>query len=484
MSIQQLVPNDVWGYFHQLNQVPRPSKHEDKIQAFMVEFGEALGLDTFKDQVGNVIIRKPATAGMENRQGVVLQSHLDMVPQANKDTQHNFETDPIETVIDGEWVRANGTTLGADNGMGVAAIMAVLASKDLVHGPIEALFTCDEETGMTGAIELKSDVLKGDILLNLDSEDESELYVGCAGGIDATFDLPLVREARPADHKTYQVVLKGLQGGHSGLNIIDQRGNANKLLARWLVQASQDIDVRLYCFFGGNLRNAIPREADIVISTANEVATKAHLDNYLRDLQNEYEGVEESIVLSMEEMEGNGDCLTAECQQKVIHAINACHNGVYRMSVDMDNLVETSSNLAIVETTVDTLTVKCLLRSSVDSAREQLASELSSTFMLSGATRVEFSGAYPGWKPNPNSHILTVMKATGEKVFGHVPEVKAIHAGLECGILGGHYPNWDMISFGPTIRGAHSPDEKVHIKSVETFYEWLKLTLQAVPEKA
>lgn len=483
MTIESLSPQAVWGYFHQLNQIPRPSKHEDQIQAFMVAFGEKLGLETSKDAAGNIIIRKPATAGRENRKGVVLQSHLDMVPQANKDSAHNFTTDPIETMIDGDWVRANGTTLGADNGMGVAAIMAVLASDDIAHGPIEALFTSDEETGMTGAFELQSDVLTGDILLNLDSEDEGELYVGCAGGVDATFELPLTREALTADDTMHRITLKGLLGGHSGLNIIDQRGNANKLLARWLVSIKDTLSLRLISFNGGNLRNAIPREGELLVATDNIESVEHSLAEYLRVLQNEYDGVESEMVLLCEPADTPLQPLTQVCHDNVIQALNATFNGVFRMSVDMPELVETSNNLAIVETQAGSLQVKCMLRSSVDSAREQLVNELTSTYTLAGATSCKFFGAYPGWKPNPHSEILTVMKTTGEQVFGKIPEVKAIHAGLECGILGGHYPNWDMISFGPTIRGAHSPDERVHIGSVATFYQWLTVTLGAVPEK-
>ncbi len=484
MSILSLQPAQVWHYFHQLNQIPRPSKHEEQIQQFMLDFGNGLGLETFRDTIGNIIIRKPATAGMENRRGVVLQSHLDMVPQANNDSNHCFETDPIETVIDGDWVKANGTTLGADNGMGVAAIMAVLAADDIVHGDLEALFTCDEETGMTGAFELQPDVLRGDILLNLDSEDEGELYVGCAGGVDLTVELPLQRQAVPANHALLRVKLTGLRGGHSGLNIIDQRGNANKLLARWLAGTGRELGVRLIDFRGGNLRNAIPREGELLLAVADINAVITDLAAYQRTLAREFAGIENNIVLSTESVdEPAAQVLTPPSQATVVNAINACHNGVYRMSVDFAGLVETSSNLAIVETADTALTLQCLLRSANDSVREQLAQEMASTFALAGASRIDFCGDYPGWQPNPNSAILQVMKETGKAVFGQTPAIKAIHAGLECGILGGHYPHWDMISFGPTIRSPHSPDERVHIPSVATFYEWLLVTLKAIPEK-
>lgn len=508
--ITQLQPQQVWHYFHQLNQIPRPSYHEEQIQQYMLEFGQSLGLQTSRDEVGNIIIKKPATQGMENRKGVILQSHLDMVAQANKDTLHDFTTDPIQTLIKttdtGDWVTANGTTLGADNGMGVAAIMAVLASKDIAHGDIEALFTSTEETGMVGAFGLQAGLLDGEILLNLDSEDEGELYVGCAGGVDATCQIPITYEAMPEDMSVYKVTLKSLRGGHSGLNIIDQRGNANKLLARWLVEVDKDLKqmpVRLISFNGGNLRNAIPREGELIIATGQYESVATHLNHYLATLNKEYQGIEQNIELTIEPVANDANacpqstCLTINSHNKVINAINATPNGIYRMSNDMAGLVETSCNIGIVAThqqpvavnnveentaEENIVEVNILLRSSLDSAKQQLANEIRSLYALIDV-QTQFDGDYPGWNPNPNSQILQIMKQTGKQVFGDTPEIKGIHAGLECGILGINYPHWDMISFGPTIRGAHSPDERVQIESVASFYEWLLATLKQIPEK-
>ncbi len=481
-ELLSLKPTAVWQYFYQLTQVPRPSKHEDKIQAFMLNFGQSLGLETRRDEVGNIIIKKPATPGYEDRRGVILQAHLDMVPQANNDTPHDFVNDPINAYIDGDWVTAKGTTLGADNGMGVAAIMAVLADDTIVHGPIEGLFTCDEETGMTGAFELKSDVLDGDILLNLDSEEEKELCIGCAGGIDAKFHLPVQRQTLPPEKSLYQLTIKGLKGGHSGVDIILQRGNANKLLARWLTLL--DIDWSLINFNGGSLSNAIPREASAVIAFADkDKAQVEKISNQFRViLEKEYGELEPNVELLIDANPDidNPQVLTGAAQKTLLNAINACHHGVYRMSVDIENLVETSNNLAIVTSKDSEIQLDCMLRSSVDSARDELVAQLAAVFELAGA-KIDFFGAYPGWQPNPKSPILEVMKKTGEQLFGHPPLVRAIHAGLECALLGGIYPHWDMISFGPTIRFPHSPDEKVNIASVESFYQWLLLTLENIP---
>lgn len=483
-TLSGLQPQVVWDNFYQLTQIPRPSKHEQAIQAFMLDFGQGLGLETFRDEVGNIIIRKPATAGYESCRGVILQSHLDMVPQANSDTPHDFTTDPIAAYVDGDWVTAKGTTLGADNGIGVAAIMAILAADDLSHGPIEALLTCDEETGMTGAFGLKNNVLSGDILLNLDSEDEKELYIGCAGGVDGIFTLPIQREEMTANLSTYRIHLSGLKGGHSGIDIIQQRGNANKLLARFLTFID-GLGVRLGEFNGGNLRNAIPREATATIAlAAKQLSTlQGKLAAFTDILHAEYAVVEPNISLTIREITAHSDnrLLTVNSHKRLLSAINACPNGVHRMSLDMDNLVETSSNLAIVKTQETQIQLDCLLRSSLDSARDELAQQIRSVFSLAGAD-CRYQGAYPGWQPNPDSSILQVMQKTGQALFGESPKLCSIHAGLECGILGGIYPHWDMISFGPTIRAPHSPDEKVHIDSVNHFYAWLVATLQAIPQ--
>ncbi len=490
-QIATLQPSNVWNYFYQLTQVPRPSKHEEKIQQFMVDFGNSLGLETFKDEVGNVIIRKPATKGYENAKGVVLQSHLDMVPQANNDTPHNFETDPIQAYIDGEWVTAKGTTLGADNGMGVASIMAILSDKDVEHGPLEALFTCDEETSMMGAECLKPDVLNGKILLNLDSEDEKELYIGCAGGIDGTYKLPLLAEAQnDSALSAFRIELKGLRGGHSGVDIHLQRGNASKLLARLLTQIDSVLEFKLADFAGGNISNAIPREASSILYMNPSLLAELEeqLQKFKEVFVGEFGGVENELELLVSKVDcdiANVSVLTEESKKKLLAAISACPNGVYRMSVDVEGLVETSSNLAIVKLVKDSdecvfAYVECMLRSSVDTARDDLAQQIANVFVLAGGS-AEYTGAYPGWKPNPNSEILQIMTRVGEELFGETPQQRAIHAGLECGLLGGTYPHWDMISFGPTIKFPHSPDEKVNIASVGVFYEWLLATLKAIP---
>lgn len=496
-ALSDLQPRAVWDYFYQLTQIPRPSKHEEAIQAFMLDFAQSLSLTAFRDEIGNIIIQKPATAGYENCKGVVLQSHLDMVPQANNDTPHDFTTDPIDAYVDGEWVTANGTTLGADNGMGVAAIMAVLADNTLQHGPLEALLTCDEETSMAGAFGLQPGVLHGEILLNLDSEDEKELYIGCAGGVDAVFRLPIQRQSvNEVDGSMafFQVDLTGLKGGHSGMDIIRQRGNANKLLARLLSDVSTLLQMRIQHFSGGNLRNALPREATATIALSHldgaaEVGKQSVAEvlaqcvsDFSAQLAREYGTIEPNVAVSVTAVDVSAETtvLCADSQRRLLGALHGCPNGVHRMSLDMPDLVETSSNLAIVNTEAQQVIFECLLRSSVDSARDELAVQIASVFELAGATS-DFKGAYPGWQPNPNSEILEVMKKTGEQLFGQTPKLCAIHAGLECGILGGTYPHWDMISFGPTIRAPHSPDEKVNIASVSSFYDWLVATLQAIP---
>ena len=482
--VSDLKPHQIWKNFASLLNIPRPSKKEEHVIAFMISFGENLGLETIVDETGNVIIRKPATPGKENVKGVILQGHLDMVPQKNSDKVHNFETDPIEAVLDGEWLKANGTTLGADNGMGVAAAMAILESTDIEHGPIEALFTIDEETGMTGAFELKAGLLKGDILLNLDSEDEGELYVGCAGGTNANISFTHTEETIPAGWKGYRLVVKGLKGGHSGLDIILGRGNANKLMFRYLRHAVTKHNMLLCSIDGGSLRNAIPREAFATIAAdpAVEEKLKACVKEYSDIFRKELAVTEPFLEFFIEPAGLPANAIDADTTRRLINAVYGCPNGVIRMSDTLAGLVETSTNLAIVKSENGTIIVRCLLRSSVDSAKQDLEEMISSVFELAGAT-VVLDGKYPGWKPNPDSTILNVMKDTYHKNYGKIPEVKAIHAGLECGILGGNYPNWDMISFGPTIRFPHSPDEKVNIPSVEMFYNFLVETLKNIPAK-
>jgi len=483
-DILQLNPKALWKNFYSLTQIPRPSKKEEQIREFIFNFGKNLGLETFVDEVGNVIIRKPATPGMENRKGVILQGHLDMVPQKNSDKVHDFEKDPIETIVDGEWVHANGTTLGADNGMGVAAAMSVLESKDMQHGPIEVLFTSDEETGMTGATGLKPGVLKGDILVNMDSEDEGELYIGCAGGTNGNMTFHYKEQPVSGDFKGFKINVTGLKGGHSGVDIHLGRGNANKIMNRVLYLVYVKHGVLLASIEGGSLRNAIPREsfAHIIVPSASVRDFLGCVDRLGTKIKNELSAVEPTLKIEAVPAEVPGTVIDKDVFVKFMNAIYACPNGVMRMSNEMTGLVETSNNLAIVKSENGTIGVKNLLRSSVDSAKDDLEVMMKCIFDLAGADSV-FDGSYPGWKPNPASPILKTMQDIYNKKFGNIPEIKAIHAGLECGILGGAYPNWDMISFGPTIRFPHSPDEKVNIATVQKFWDFLVETLKNIPVK-
>lgn len=484
-EIKNLKPTLLWENFYSITQIPHPSKHEDKIRQFFVDYGKSLNLETIVDSIGNVIIRKPATPGMENRKGVVLQGHMDMVPQKNSDKNHNFETDPIETIIgDDGWVRANGTTLGADNGIGVAAGMAVLQSKDLVHGPVEVLITTDEETGMTGAFGLDGNVLKGDILLNLDSEDYGELYVGCAGGLDGTYSFNYKDEAVPANMEAYKISVTGLNGGHSGMDIVLGRGNANKIIVRILTELQKNIEIRLAEIEGGSLRNAIPREAfaTIVAPKGSSEEIKQTVIGLFDIISAELSETEPDMKMKVEPANMPTNVIDKNTADNFIKAVYACPNGVIRMSDAMPGLVETSSNLAIIKSQNGKMTINCLMRSSVDSAKDDLANMMKAVFDMAGA-EVEFDGGYPGWKPNPNSPILKTMLGVFEKMTGKTPEIKAIHAGLECGLLGNIYPKWDMISFGPTIRYPHSPAEKVNVETVQLFWEYLVETLKNIPTK-
>jgi len=483
-EIVNLEPRAVWENFYKLTQVPRPSKKEAKIQAFMMEFGKGLGLVTERDEVGNILIRKPATPGMENRKGIIFQGHLDMVPQKNNGTVHDFENDPIDAWIDGDWVRARGTTLGADNGLGVASAMAVLASKDIAHGPVEALFTCDEETGMTGALGLKPNWLKGDILLNMDSEEEGELYVGCAGGINADIEFEYDEVIVPEGVTPFKLTISGLKGGHSGLDINLGRGNANKLIIRFLKHVTREFDVRLAEINGGGMRNAIPREAYAVVLVPDDniEQLKSAVAHYESIYKNELGAVEPTLSFSVAETEAPESMIEERVQDDLIDSAYACPNGVIRMSDGMAGMVETSTNLSTIKSRKGVIFVKCLLRSSVDSAKDDLVEMVDSVFALGGAM-VAFDGNYPGWKPNMDSQILEKMKVVYLNKFGKTPAVLGIHAGLECGILGAVYPDWDMISFGPTMRSPHSPDERVNIPSVQKFWDFLLETLKNTPVK-
>ena len=479
--MKNLQPTALWEQFYHLTQIPRPSGKKEQVSAFLAQYGKSLGLETIVDSIGNVIIRKPASPGYEDHPGVILQGHMDMVPQKNNDTVFDFENDPIEAYIDGEWVTAKGTTLGADNGIGVAAAMAILADKNVVHPPLELLVTVDEETGMYGAFALEGGLLQGKTLLNLDSESEGELYVGCAGGVDTTAKFHYTPVEVEEGDVAIKVSVKGCKGGHSGCDIHLQRANANKLLFRFLKDAVANYEARLAYVEGGSLRNAIPREASAIITIPAEGADE--ILNLVAEYENlfvtEYDGVEENIQLLATEVECPATELPEDVQDFLIHAITACPHGVYRVIPEMPDVVETSNNLAMLITEDNCITVMCLTRSSVESRKEELQSIIESVFAMAGA-EVEFSGSYPGWKPNLNSHILQVMKTTYQDNYGVEPRVIIIHAGLECGIIGRNYPGMDMISFGPTIKYPHSPDEKVNIPSVAKFYEYLLATLKAL----
>ena len=494
MTIKELDPQIVWKNFYALTQIPRPSKHEELAVEYMYNWGKEHGLETIKDEVGNIIIRKPATPGCENMKGVILQGHIDMVPQKNNDTVHDFEKDPIQPWIDGEWVKAKGTTLGADNGLGLAMAMAVLESTDLKHGPIELLCTIDEETGMTGAMALKPGVLEGDILINLDSETEGELYVGCAGGLDASAAATYVPAEAPEAHECWSLAVKGFKGGHSGMDIILCRGNANKIAARVLYALMTKADVKLLDLEGGTLRNAIPREAfaTVYVPEAKVAEAQKVFAEVSAAIKAEYAGTDpdaEFIFKPYECAEGECCCHGDECKYvpeadalRFVRAILACPDGVERMSSEMAGLVETSNNLAMVKIEGGEFSVKTLMRSSVDTAKDALAQKFESVFALAGV-ETSFAGGYSGWAPNPDSAILATMKKVYNDLYGKEPAVMAIHAGLECGILSGAYPNWDMVSCGPTLMSPHSPDERANIPSVAKCWEFLKAVLENIPVK-
>lgn len=480
-AISSLEPKTIWANFESLNAVPRASKKEDRVINFIKEFGQELGLETQVDAIGNVLIRKPATAGMSDRKTVVMQAHLDMVHQKNANVDFDFEQQGIDMYVDGDWVRARGTTLGADNGLGVAAIMGILASKDMPHPAIEALFTIDEETGMTGAMELKEDWLTGSILLNLDTEEDNELGVGCAGGIDVTFKSCYT----PMDYdqgRAYRISVRGLQGGHSGMDIHKGLGNANKLMNRILWAISDS--VQLSELSGGSLRNAIPRESFclVVVNPKNEVAFKEAFSQCKNEILAEFTTLEPELSIEFTPSEVPEKLMPHDAFTQLISGIQATHNGVYRMSPDIQGLVEASNNLAKVTVKAGLVQWECLTRSSVESTKWDLVRQLEAVGQLSGCS-VDCSGDYPGWAPNMNSPILGVMRQIYRDTFEHEPHVAACHAGLECGIIGKHYPNLDMISFGPTIRGAHAPDERASISSSQKFWHFLCQVLSEIPKK-
>ncbi|MBO7397000.1 MAG: aminoacyl-histidine dipeptidase [Bacteroidales bacterium] len=485
MSIKDLEPKVVWGNFYGLTQIPRPSKHEGKVIDYLYNWGVSRGLETIKDPTGNIIIRVPATPGFENRKGVILQGHMDMVPQKTSDSKHDFLNDPIVTLIDGDWVTADRTTLGADNGIGVAMGLAVLEDPSVKHGPVEVLVTYDEETGMTGANCLQPGVLKGDILINLDSEEEGELCVGCAGGLDASAAFKYLKYKTPAGHKGLKITVKGLQGGHSGMDISLYRANANKVLCRILLPLVELFGAKVVSFTGGSLRNAIPFEAcaEIVVPEENLSAVKSLIDSIFAEVKAEYKESDPSAVLYVDEVSAAPKFIQGSVMLRAIKAIIACPSNVIRMSQSMSGLTETSINLAIVRTEKGRITVHCLMRSAVDSAKADLAERVRCIFELAGADSVEFKGGYSGWTPRLDTPMNKVMTEQFQKVYGRPMTIRATHGGLECAIMGAKYPNWEMVSVGPTIKYPHSPDERLYIPSVARTWEYLKAVLENVPVK-
>lgn len=483
-EIKNLKPECIWRNFDALTQVPRPSGHLEKVQQFLLDFAKNTGVEAFKDEAGNIVMRKPATPDMENRKTVILQAHMDMVPQKEKTSTHNFETDPIQTYIDGEWVRAKGTTLGADDGLGVAAIMAVMEAKDLKHGPIEALITADEETGMYGANGLPGGELEGEILLNLDTEQEGELIIGSAGGVDITATLDYQEAESDKTDAAVKITIKGLKGGHSGLEICEGRGNANKMMVRIVREAIAEDEACLASWHGGNMRNAIPREAEVVLTLPKENVEdlKAIVAEYKETFNNEYKGIESDIEVVAEDVALPEMIVPQEIQDNLVDAIYAAHNGVWRYIPTMPEIVETSSNLAIVDIDGGKAAIKILARSSSETMKEDLSTSLESCFNMAGM-KVEFSGAYGGWDPNTDSELIKVMRNIYKNLFNEEPTVQVVHAGLECSIILSKYPGLDICSFGPTLLSPHTPTERAHWPSTTKFWDLLVKTLEEIPAK-
>ena len=483
-ELSQLSPQPLWDFFAKICSIPHPSYHEEALATYIVEWAKTQQLWCERDATGNILIRKPATAGMENRKPVALQAHLDMVPQKNNATEHDFTRDPIQPWVDGEWLKARGTTLGADNGIGMASALAVLADNTVEHGPLEVLLTMTEEAGMEGAFGLQPNWLQADILINTDSEEEGEVYMGCAGGIDFLSELPISRSDIPAQHLTLEISLKGLRGGHSGADIHLGLGNATKLLARFFAESRDKLDLQLIDFKGGNLRNAIPREASAVVAVApeQEATLQQALQDYLSTLQNEVAPKDKNITLSAQVISYKGQALVAESQDRFINLLNVTPNGVIRNSDVAPGVVETSLNIGIVTLEENQAKIYCLIRSLIDSGKEYVVSMLHSLGALAGA-KTEASGSYPGWQPDANSAIMALTREIYLDLFGKKPNIQVIHAGLECGLFREPYPHLDMVSIGPTITGPHSPDEQVHIGSVGLYWQLLTALLKAVPTK-
>lgn len=483
-EITKLDPQCIWKNFYALTQVPRPSGHLEKIQQFLLDFGKQVGVEAFKDPAENIVFRKPATPGMENRKGVILQAHMDMVPQKTPDSPHNFETDAIQPWIDGEWVKATNTTLGADNGLGVAAIMAVMEDKSLVHGPVEALITADEETHMVGVNNLPGGELHGDILLNLDTELWGEFVIGSAGGVDVTATLDYQEVDTDPTDAAVKVTLQGLRGGHSGLEIQEGRGNANKMMVRFVREAIEETEARLASWHGGNMRNAIPFKAEVVLTLPKEnvEALKELAADWLTDFQEEYAPIEKNIQLTVEEVATPVKQVPVELQDNLINVIYACHNGVFRMIPHYLDVVETSSNLAIIDIAEGKTAMKILVRSSREDMKENLVKTLESCFNMAGM-KVEATGDYAGWDPNPDSEILGLLLKEYKELFGKDGVVQVVHAGLECSVILGKYPHLDVVSLGPTLESPHTTTERALISTVEPFWQLLKKTLADIPEK-
>ncbi|MBO4994911.1 MAG: aminoacyl-histidine dipeptidase [Muribaculaceae bacterium] len=484
MTVKDLNPKRVFAIFDEITKVPRPSKKEEKIRQYLLDFAKANGINAKTDAIGNVVMTKPATPGHENAPTVILQGHMDMVCESN-DKSFDFENTPITTIIDGEWIHADGTTLGADNGIGVAAALAILTDPDLVHGPLEALFTMDEETGMTGAFNLGEGMISGSILINLDSEDDAELFVGCAGGVDTVCTFNYKRSFAPKDFTYFKIDISKGQGGHSGGDIHLGRINANKLLARFLFDLTKKYEVSVAEIDGGNLRNAIPRASHAIVGvhTSNKEAVRTALNHFIADVENEYSDLEPTLEIKMESVEMPEFCIDSETSLNLIRALYSAPHGVVSMSRELENLVETSTNLASVKMKEDNkIVVTTSQRSSVDSRKWDIANQVEALFLLAGAT-VEHGEGYPGWQPNMKSPIMEMARDAYKELYGVTPAIKAIHAGLECGLFLQKFPHLDMVSFGPTLRNVHSPSEKMHIPAVERFYEQLKLILRKVAEK-
>lgn len=484
-TLSQLQPQALWQWFEQICAIPHPSKHEQALSQFIQQWAKEQQLSVIEDKVGNLIIKKPATPGMENRKVVALQAHIDMVPQKNADKEHDFEKDPIEAYVDGDWVKARGTTLGSDNGIGMASALAILGSNDIAHGPLEVLLTIDEEAGMTGAFGLEAGYLDAEILINTDSEQEGEIYMGCAGGVDAQISVPMVWQAPEPSNATYTLSISGLKGGHSGVNIHLGRGNANKLLARFLFNHADELALELTNFTGGSLRNAIPREASVSFMLPSENVARLNelMQAFTQLVRQELAIADPDMQLTLHEAPAAKQVMSEDAQQTLIDLLHACPNGVMRMSDEIAGVTETSLNVGVISTEAESVNILCLIRSLIDSGREEVEGNLTALSNLAGA-EVEFSGAYPGWKPDSSSPVMAIVKDTYEAIYHKEPTIMVIHAGLECGLFKKPYPEMDMVSIGPTIRYPHSPDEMVLIETVDQYWKLLLAVLERIPAKA